>query len=242
MPASRSPQSDSAQIGKISSQLSRGWSLTFVCPPTASASLSSTLPLFLESSIALWCGSRSTSTMYCLRWWIPLFLLPFPHTSPLFLVLFLVSFALHSQPCIYCALILTGLFTTSSNWYGPTSTIVPAINAANHTAQPRASYGWIDLGLSGGNGFFNPLARPRASTPTPPANEDQVDDGHFRLAIPWSDVEWNVPKRLHVGPSKHQGLGFWIDLGPKLDSPAQPAMQAASTLSPTDTSSQHTEL
>ncbi len=35
--------------------------------------------------------------MYCLRWWIPLFLLPFPKTSPLFLVLFLFSFALHSH-------------------------------------------------------------------------------------------------------------------------------------------------
>ncbi|GAC71292.1 hypothetical protein PANT_2d00040 [Moesziomyces antarcticus T-34] len=241
MHASRSPKSDSAQIGKISNRcLAAEPHLCLPPAPSAFTLIRSTSqPRLFLLSLSVW-----THTMYCLRWWIPLFLLPFPHTSPLFLVLFLVSFALHSQPCIYCALILTGLFTTSSNWYGPASTIVPAIDAANDTAQPRASYGWIDLGLSGGNGFFNPMARPRsASAPTQPADEDKVEgDDFFRLTIPWSDVEWNVPKRFHVGPSKHQGLGFWIDLGSKLDSPPEPAMQAASTPSLADTSSQHEEL
>lgn len=36
--------------------------------------------------------------MYCLRWWLPIFLLPFPAASPLFLALFLISYTLQTRP------------------------------------------------------------------------------------------------------------------------------------------------
>lgn len=170
--------------------------------------------------------------MYCLRWWIPLFLLPFPRTSPLFLVLFLFSFALHSQPCIYCALILTGLFTTSSNWYGPSSTIVPhsAANStisatSSNTSEPRPSYGWLDLGFSGGNGFFSPLSRP-SITSSIPSDADiksaETNAAFYRLSIPWSESQVQIPKRFYVGLGKYQGLGMWIDLGSGLNDSSAP--------------------
>ena len=161
--------------------------------------------------------------MYCLRWWIPLFLLPFPKTSPYFLILFLFSFALHSQPCMYCALILTGLFTTSSNWYSPSHSIV-ALDAVNtsssttltNTSTPRSSYGWLDLGLSGGNGFFSPLARPSSNSSSATDNKaesDLSDSAFYRLSIPWSESQVQIPKRFYVGLGKHHGLGVWVDLG-----------------------------
>lgn len=152
--------------------------------------------------------------MYCLRWWIPLFLLPFPKTSPLFLVLFLFSFALHSQPCMYCALILTGLFSTSSNWYGTSSTIdflalgnSSASTPASNATSPRSSYGWLDFGFYGGNGFFSPLSRSSEQSNTKSAKD------FYRLSIPWSESQVEIPKRFFVGVGKHQGLGVWVDLG-----------------------------
>ncbi|SPO26238.1 uncharacterized protein UTRI_02514 [Ustilago trichophora] len=171
--------------------------------------------------------------MYCLRWWIPLFLLPFPKTSPLFLVLFLFSFALHSQPCMYCALILTGLFTTSSNWYGPSSTIVPhsvanptTSTTSTNTSETRPSYGWLDLGFSGGNGFFSPLVRASTSSSIPSDaymnNSVSTDAAFYRLSIPWSESQVQIPKRFYVGLGKHQGLGMWIDLGSGLSDSSAP--------------------
>lgn len=164
--------------------------------------------------------------MYCLRWWIPLFLLPFPKTSPFFLVLFLFSFALHSQPCMYCALIITGLFTTSSSWYGHSSTIIK-LDANNSSASapapnsgPRLSYGWFDLGLSGGNGFFNPISRPAPSSPVDVGSEPGFAESEakfYRFSIPWSEAQVQIPKRFYLGLGRHQGFGTWVDLGSGLD-------------------------
>ncbi|KAJ1024624.1 hypothetical protein NDA13_004552 [Ustilago tritici] len=172
--------------------------------------------------------------MYCLRWWIPLFLLPFPKTSPLFLILFLVSFAMHSQPCMYCALILTGLFSTSSDWYGPSSTIVPlsginstASTAASNSSQPRPSYGWLDFGLSGGNGFFSPLHRPCSGPAGNIATE--LSSSLYRLSLPWSKRHVTIPKRFYFGLGKHQGLGMWIDLGSDMGN-SSPNSQATQKL------------
>ncbi|SJX62226.1 uncharacterized protein SRS1_13073 [Sporisorium reilianum f. sp. reilianum] len=187
--------------------------------------------------------------MYCLRWWIPLFLLPFPKTSPLFLILFLFSFTLHSQPCMYCALILTGLFTTSSNWYGPASSAV-TLDSTNATAStwstnntaPRSSYGWLDLGYSGGNGFFSPLSRPYAgSNSTRFATATTTD--FYRLAIPWSESQVQIPKRFFVGVGKHRGLGVWVDLGSGIGDAATSSATAQSSTKPsTPAAPKHVEL
>ncbi|CAG8613266.1 1413_t:CDS:2 [Rhizophagus irregularis] len=37
--------------------------------------------------------------MYCMRWFIPLLLLPFPNAPPFFVLIFLVSYFLHQRPC-----------------------------------------------------------------------------------------------------------------------------------------------
>ena len=184
--------------------------------------------------------------MYCMRWWIPLFLLPFPKTSPLFLVLFLVSFALHSQPCMYCALILTGLFTTSSNWYGPASSIV-AVNSANssvamtNTSLPRSSYGWFDFGYSGGNGFFSPIARPSSASNS--ALDAAETHDFYRLSIPWSESQVQIPKRFFVGVGKHGGMGVWVDLGSGISSVSSTTEALQTPSSPcTVSSTKHVEL
>lgn len=191
--------------------------------------------------------------MYCLRWWIPLFLLPFPKTSPLFLVLFLFSFALHSQPCMYCALILTGLFSTSSNWYSPDASAISAMSAnsaasasPSNTSGPRPSYGWLEFGLSGGNGFFSPLSRPSIDAPSD-ADPQQagVQTDFYRLSIPWSESQVNIPKRFFVGLGKHQGLGVWVDLGSGFGSASSSAASALPhplSSSSQETSSKHAEL
>lgn len=182
------------------------------------------------------------STMYCLRWWIPLFLLPFPKTSPFFLILFLFSFSLHSQPCMYCALILTGLFSTSSNWYA-LDVSAPSLHAtnssspatSNNSSAPRPSYGWIDLGLSGGNGFFSPLARPDSAVLT----TNSTTPEYYSLSTPWSEKRVDVPKRFYLGVGKHQGLGVWIDLGSSLgDSTSSPEVSNISIEQTTEPTSQ----
>ncbi|WFD35964.1 hypothetical protein MCUN1_002835 [Malassezia cuniculi] len=55
--------------------------------------------------------------MFCLRWWLPVFFLPFPATSPLLLLLFIVSYSLHTRPCMYCGAIIVALFISSCYWY-----------------------------------------------------------------------------------------------------------------------------
>ncbi|KAF6767016.1 Bladder cancer-related BC10-like protein [Kalmanozyma brasiliensis GHG001] len=187
--------------------------------------------------------------MYCLRWWIPLFLLPFPKTSPLFLVLFLFSFALHSQPCMYCALILMGLFGTSSNWYTSDASAIVSLSAnssasvsPSNTTSARSSYGWLDLGFSGGNGFFSPLTRPiiGSSADVDSLASSQQSD-FYRLSIPWSESRVEIPKRFFVGLGKHQGFGVWVDLGSGLDITTAPLATKQSTSSHAY-SIQHTEL
>ncbi|CDR99278.1 uncharacterized protein SPSC_05865 [Sporisorium scitamineum] len=187
--------------------------------------------------------------MYCLRWWIPLFLLPFPKTSPLFLVLFLFSFTLHSQPCMYCALILTGLFSTSSNWYGPASSVVSldSTNAttstsSSNTSVSRSSYGWFDFGYSGGNGFFSPLSRPQSgSNSTQDASASTAD--FYRLSIPWSGTQVQIPKRFFVGVGKHHGLGVWVDLGSGINDASTTSASSQTTAIPsTPVANKHVEL
>lgn len=57
--------------------------------------------------------------MYCLRWWIPVFLLPFPAAPPAFMFLFLLSYALYTRPCFYCAAIIFGLVLCSCYFTTP---------------------------------------------------------------------------------------------------------------------------
>nr|CDI52949.1 conserved hypothetical protein [Melanopsichium pennsylvanicum 4] len=129
---------------------------------------------------------------------------------------------------MYCALILTGLFTTSSNWYGSKSTIVH-LNSSNTTTPAstnstllRASYGWLDLGLSGGNGFLSLIARPGSSSIAAQGISLEQQDPFYRFAIPWSETSVQIPKRFYVGLGKYQGLGVWVDLGSGLSGNAPP--------------------
>ncbi|KAH7930576.1 hypothetical protein BV22DRAFT_1078788 [Leucogyrophana mollusca] len=54
--------------------------------------------------------------MWCTRWFLPLLLLPLPTAPPYFLVLFLLSLALHAKPCFYCVILLAALFLSSCYW------------------------------------------------------------------------------------------------------------------------------
>ncbi|GAO46233.1 hypothetical protein G7K_0468-t1 [Saitoella complicata NRRL Y-17804] len=53
--------------------------------------------------------------MYCLRLFLPILLFN-AVTSPLFTVVFLVCFGMIHKPCMYCTIILFGLFQTSLFW------------------------------------------------------------------------------------------------------------------------------
>ncbi|KDN52896.1 hypothetical protein K437DRAFT_292788 [Tilletiaria anomala UBC 951] len=72
--------------------------------------------------------------MYCLRWWVPIFLLPFPSAPPVVLVFFLTAYGYQTRPCIYCAAILVGLFFSTCYWdtaaAGLTSSDASAAGAA----------------------------------------------------------------------------------------------------------------
>jgi len=54
--------------------------------------------------------------MWCTRWFLPLLLLPLPTAPPYFLVLFLLTLALHARPCFYCIILLAALFLSSCYW------------------------------------------------------------------------------------------------------------------------------
>lgn len=147
--------------------------------------------------------------MYCLRWWIPLFLCPFPKTSPFFLVLFLLSFAIHSKPCMYCALIITGLITTSGNWYSSSSDVSHQGEtlSSNASETTRVSHSWLDFGTSGGSGFWRPIARPDDV-----AVSTSSEVAHFRIPLLWTRNSMIIPKRFFLGLGSHGGLGVWVDL------------------------------
>ncbi|CAO3638534.1 unnamed protein product [Cunninghamella blakesleeana] len=46
--------------------------------------------------------------MYCMRYFVPLLLLPFPDAPPIFVILFLISFFLHQKPCFILFNLLLG--------------------------------------------------------------------------------------------------------------------------------------
>ncbi|KAK9461608.1 uncharacterized protein V1516DRAFT_635360 [Lipomyces oligophaga] len=54
--------------------------------------------------------------MYCLRYFLPLLVIPTAGLSPVFLVLFVISMFITYRPCIYCSLVLLALFTTSCHF------------------------------------------------------------------------------------------------------------------------------
>ncbi|GAC92952.1 ubiquitin fusion degradation protein [Pseudozyma hubeiensis SY62] len=145
---------------------------------------------------------------------------------------------------MYCALILTGLLATSSNWYGQSSnmdplmlanTSTPASTSPSDTSTTRSSYGWLELGLSGGRGFFSPLSRPSTDADTADSaahtNTAKTEPDFYRLSIPWSESQVQIPKRFFVGVGKHRGLGVWIDLGSSKEDfqPSPTAAQASSS-------------
>jgi hypothetical protein len=184
--------------------------------------------------------------MYCLRWWIPLFLFPFPKTSPFFLVLFLVSFTIHSKPCTYCALILTGLFATSGSWYTTGSTAEALVEASNGglsvaeaaLVDQHLSYGWLNFGGSNSTRFFAPLLR-RSSALAAHTHPDPA----WVLSLPGTRTTLRLPKRVYIGLGKHHGLGFYLDLAATTD-PALESLPLPSPPQPNPTSAsvKHTEL
>ncbi|EIM23197.1 hypothetical protein WALSEDRAFT_67500 [Wallemia mellicola CBS 633.66] len=54
--------------------------------------------------------------MFCLRWWLLMFLLPFPTASPIILSLFMLSYVIYQKPCPYCFVLLLCLFASTCHW------------------------------------------------------------------------------------------------------------------------------
>ncbi|KAE8219832.1 hypothetical protein CF319_g6549 [Tilletia indica] len=111
--------------------------------------------------------------MYCLRWWIPLFLLPFPLAPPSFLILFIIAYVFHTRPCAYCAVIIVGLFISSCYWYldlVPADAVLGGLGqghqqgVVNASASAASAGGAADLGLLSGSGADEILASSGAAT------------------------------------------------------------------------------
>ena len=140
----------------------------------------------LELNLGTGFFASTLKAMYCLRWWLPIFILPFPAAPPAFLILFLVSYALSTRPCPYCGAIVLGLVLSSCYFttpHEPKSLTIP--DAWVHTRvgfgfsrfldwimsspSPGASQHippssscstcWTDLGVGQGRGFFVPMPR-----------------------------------------------------------------------------------
>ncbi|EPQ29424.1 uncharacterized protein PFL1_03179 [Pseudozyma flocculosa PF-1] len=152
--------------------------------------------------------------MYCLRWWIPLFLVPFPKVSPFFLILFLLSFTLHSRPCVYCALILFGLFATSVNWYpelglGPSPVTMTTSTQEAISPKPEAAPFYPGSILASIDAAPTGSAVPTQTGIVPPAVE--------QVLLLWLGLDVErvvVPEKVFVGLGRAGGLGFWINLVP----------------------------
>jgi len=85
--------------------------------------------------------------MWCTRWFLILFLLPYPRASPFFLALYLFSLILHSRPCLYCVVLLTALFTSSCYW-APTALPMPSFLTAtslNSSVKIPDQRCWCDI-------------------------------------------------------------------------------------------------
>ncbi|KAI8053930.1 hypothetical protein BDF22DRAFT_682133 [Syncephalis plumigaleata] len=54
--------------------------------------------------------------MYCMRWFIPLLLLPQPTAPPYFVFCYLISYFLHKKPCAYCSALLLALLGSTCYW------------------------------------------------------------------------------------------------------------------------------
>ncbi|KAJ9475152.1 Ubiquitin fusion degradation protein [Pseudozyma hubeiensis] len=127
------------------------------------------------------------------------------------------------------------------------NTSAPASTSTSNTSTTRTSYGWLDLGLSGGKGFFSPLSRPSRDADTAQdaatAVTAKTEPDFYRLSIPWSESQVQIPKRFFVGVGKHQGLGVWIDLGSsKEDFHSSPKTARASSSQSSSATNMHVEL
>ncbi|KAI9204511.1 uncharacterized protein BJ171DRAFT_505978 [Polychytrium aggregatum] len=55
--------------------------------------------------------------MWCMHWFLVLFLLPYPQAPSLFLLSLLVVMFLEHKPCLYCSIVILALLATSGALY-----------------------------------------------------------------------------------------------------------------------------
>ncbi|CDZ96468.1 Uncharacterized conserved protein BC10 (implicated in bladder cancer in humans) [Phaffia rhodozyma] len=78
--------------------------------------------------------------VFCVKHFLPLILLPYPSAAPLFTVVYLVSFFLSVQPCVYCTILVSVLFTSTCYTHSSnaavtiTSTGLQALQETNETS------------------------------------------------------------------------------------------------------------
>ncbi|TPX67676.1 hypothetical protein SpCBS45565_g03658 [Spizellomyces sp. 'palustris'] len=58
--------------------------------------------------------------MWCMQYFLFLFLIPFPRASNFFILSFLLCMFVTHKPCLYCSLVILGLLASSCNYYSPT--------------------------------------------------------------------------------------------------------------------------
>ncbi|KAI8587584.1 hypothetical protein BDZ88DRAFT_236698 [Geranomyces variabilis] len=55
--------------------------------------------------------------MFCMQYFIFLFLIPFPQASNFFLLSFLLCLFISHKPCLYCSSVIVGLLISSCQYY-----------------------------------------------------------------------------------------------------------------------------
>ncbi|KAI8824789.1 uncharacterized protein EV422DRAFT_564118 [Fimicolochytrium jonesii] len=59
--------------------------------------------------------------MWCMQYFIILFLVPFPRAPNFFLLAYLFCLFISHKPCLYCSLVIFALLASSCNYYTPVS-------------------------------------------------------------------------------------------------------------------------
>ncbi|PWN90876.1 hypothetical protein FA10DRAFT_260628 [Acaromyces ingoldii] len=77
--------------------------------------------------------------MHCLRWWLPLFILPLPAASPYLLLLFVLAYAIKTKPCAYCSFIVVGLMISTASWYDSRNLVLSPTSTTTTTTAPQAA-------------------------------------------------------------------------------------------------------
>ncbi|KAK9896249.1 hypothetical protein P389DRAFT_76700 [Cystobasidium minutum MCA 4210] len=126
--------------------------------------------------------------MYCLRSFAVLLFLPMPWSPPLLNFLFLLTFYLQKRPCVYCTILLIGVYVSTCYWNLAPATaesISSSISLASNTTITNASEAisacWMDF--NGGA-----LLRPRMLLRNASTSSCSLSNASYTKTLPLEEA------------------------------------------------------